>query len=207
MVRFIYPSSKAKLEGMEVIEPMSGKGMERHEPVLERETEAAAKDWGNVRFRGRRQGAAPGTPEDNADARFWIALVVFLCVALVYPWYSYWVNARLLSRDLQSAGEEFSRQIEEGNAEMRQQLMASASLREESDRQRRLGSVRVMGTIPSRSGMIAIVRLERVGLTEASATICRQAAGMLGSDLTGQLLRIQRHRGNQPALDVGSIRC
>ncbi len=186
---------------------MSGKGMERQEPVLEREPEAAAKDWGNVRFRGRRQGVAPGTPEDNADARFWIALLVFLSVALAYPWYWYWVNARLLSRDLQSAGEELSRQIEAGNAELRKQSMVAAARREESDRQRRLASVRVVGTIPSRSGMIAIVRLERVGLTEASATICRQAGGMLGSDLTGQLLRIQRHRGNQPALNVGSIRC
>ena len=186
---------------------MSGKGMERHEPVLEKEAEPAAKDWGNVRFRGRRNGAAHGTPEDNADARFWIALLVLLTVALAYPWYSYWVNARLLSRDLQSAGEEISRQIEAGNTKWRQQSMAEAERREESDRQRRLASVRVMGTIPSRSGMIAIVRLDRVELLEASATICRQAGSMLGSDLTGQLLRIQRHRGNQPALDVGSIRC
>lgn len=192
---------------MEGFEPMSGKGMGRQEPVLEREPEAAVKDWGNVRFRGRRQGIAPGTPEDNADARFWIALLVFLTVALAYPWYSYWVNARLLTHDLQSAGEELSRQIDAGNAELRQQSMAAAARREESDRQRRLASVRVVGTIPSRSGMIAIVRLERVELPEASATICRQAGVMLGSDLTGQLLRIQRHRGNQPALDVGSIRC
>jgi len=192
---------------MEVIELMSVKDMERHEPVLEREPDGAAKDWGNVRFRGRRNGIAPGTAEDNADARFWIVLVVFLSVALAYPWYSYWVNARLLSRDLQSTGEEISRQIEAGNTEMREQSMAAAARRQESDRQRRLASVQVVGTIPSRSGVIAIVRLEQVDLTEASATICRQAEGMLGSDLTGQLLRIQRHLGNQPALDVGSIRC
>ncbi|MCJ0824500.1 hypothetical protein MQC88_00755 [Luteimonas sp. 50] len=183
--------------------------MERHEPVLNREdqSEAAAEDWGNVRFRRLGAGGGAGSPDDNADARFWIGLLIFLLVALAYPWYSYWVNARLLASDLQAAGEVIGRQIEASNAQLRRQSMAQAARQRAATQQARIASVRVVGTIPGANGPTAIVQLEQAELTEAAATICRQTEYMLGSSLAGKALRVQRHRGSRPALDVGSIRC
>ncbi len=64
---------------------------------------SADSDWGDVRFRSRRTRYAEGTPEDNATARFVIGILVFLVVALLYPWYSYWVQSRLVARDLEKA--------------------------------------------------------------------------------------------------------
>lgn len=183
--------------------------MERHEPVLNREdqSKAAAEDWGNVRFRRHRIGSGAGAQDDNADARFWIGLLVFLFVALAYPWYSYWVNARLLASDLQAAGEEIGRQLEASSAQIRRQSMADAVRQQAATQQARIASVRVVGTIPGAKGPTAIVQLEQGELAEAAATICRQTEYMLGSSLAGKALRVQRHRGSRPALDVGSIRC
>lgn len=183
--------------------------MERHEPVPNQEdrSNVAAQDWGNVRFRRHRAGNGAGSPDDNADARFWIGLLTFLLVALAYPWYSYWVNTRLLASDLQAAGEEIGRQIEASNAQIRRQSMAQAARQRAANQQARIASVRVVGTIPGANGPIAIVQLGQAELTEASATICRQTAYMLGSSLAGRALRVQRHRGSRPALDVGSIQC
>lgn len=71
---------------------------------------AKERDWGNIRFRGRRDRYAEGTPEDNANARFVIGVLVFLTVAVAYPWYSYWVSSRLLARDIEAGLREFEKQ-------------------------------------------------------------------------------------------------
>lgn len=134
--------------------------------------------------------------DDGAGARFWMGLIVFLLVAAAYPFYSYWVQARLLARDVARAGEAFSQQLEAENARMNEQA-----------RKARIAKVSVVGTAPNRNGPIAIVRLEQASLDEATPTICRQAANMLGSSLAGRSLRVQRHRGGQPAVDIGTIRC
>lgn len=181
--------------------------MERREPVLEPTDKKADQDWGNLNFRRLRPASSRGTPEDNAESRFWIGVGIFLLVALLHPWYSYWVNTRLLARDLQAAGEEFSRQLEASNEQMRQEAAATASRREAASRRQRIAGVRVVGAVPSRTGPVAIVRLGQSNVSEASATICRQAEDMLGMPLAGEVLRVQQHRGGQSTVDSGTVRC
>jgi len=54
---------------------------------------------------------------------------------------------------------------------------------------------------------MVIVKLGQASLVEARASICRQAAASFKQPLAGERLRVQRHRGAQPAVDVGSITC
>ncbi len=164
------------------------------------------REWRNVRFRSSSR-TAEGSPDDNADSRFWIGLLVFLMVALAYPWYSYWVNAQLLSRSFQKAADSFGREVDVAARQTRQDLAVSAAQRQESERQARIANVRVVGVSPNRAGPVAIVRLGDAGLVESTLTICRQSEVMLESPLDGQSLRVQQHRGSQPAISVGHIRC
>lgn len=53
--------------------------------VTDQKESTAEKDWGNLRFRRRRSRYADGMPDDNANNRFVIGLVVFVLVALLYP--------------------------------------------------------------------------------------------------------------------------
>lgn len=193
--------------------------MERQEPILQAGESAGAKsEWGDLRFRPRRLGHSAGTPDDNADARFWIGWITFVFVALVFPWYSYWVVDYLMTRDLQVAGEAIGRELEASSAQMRQQIEAStararernaadAARRQAAADRARIDGVRVLGTLPGKDGPVAIVRFGDAELPEASAPICRQAAAMLGASLDGQVLRVQQYRGSAPALTVGAIRC
>ncbi|MGY1424503.1 hypothetical protein [Lysobacter sp. A289] len=87
---------------------------------------AKERDWGNVRFR-RSSRTPDGSPDDNADPRFWVGLVVFLMVALAYPWYSYWVHAQLLSRSFQEAADSLGRELDVAERQTRQELAASAA--------------------------------------------------------------------------------
>jgi hypothetical protein len=181
--------------------------MERREPTLEDgASRSSGHDWGNLRFR-RRAASGPGTPDDNADARFWIWIFVFLFVAAAYPWYSYWVNAHLLARDLQRAGEEIGRQLEASDAEMQRQAAQLRDQNIEAARRARLAAVRVVGAFPGQGGPIAIVHLGSAQVREASPVICREAGAMMGRSLVGEMLRIQRERGDQPAVDIGNLHC
>src|SRR3546814_8398836 len=85
--------------------------------MTEQSTSSSEKDWGNLRFTPRRGGYSQGSPEDNANSRFVIGLVVFVLVALLYPWYSYWVQARLVTRDV-------TRAVEVMDAQLRSELKA-----------------------------------------------------------------------------------
>ncbi len=173
--------------------------MEVDEPIKERE-------WGNVRFRGSRRTSEAST-DDNADSRFWIGLSVFLMVALAYPWYSYWVNAQLLSRSFQEAADSFGRELNVAARQTRQARAVSTAQTQEYERESHIANVRVVGVSRNRAGPVAIVRLGNAGLAESTLTICRQSEVMLGDTLDGQSLRVQRHRGSQPAISVGNIRC
>ncbi|HQZ32214.1 MAG TPA: hypothetical protein PLG89_10175 [Arenimonas sp.] len=72
--------------------------------------------------------------------------------------------------------------------------------------QRQQGVV-VAGTTMVGSNRMVIVKLGQASLGEARASICRQAAASFKQPLAGERLRVQRHRGAQPAVDVGSITC
>ena len=170
--------------------------------MTDQETE---KDWGNVRYRPvSRRHAAAG---DEASSRFVIGLVVFIAVALVYPWYSYWVHSTLMARDMQLAvqamGDEVERGVQQMQAATAQQRQRTAA----EARQARIAAVDVMGATAASGGPVVIVRMGNASLDEAGETICAQAERWLRAPVAGQTLRVQRHRGNAPALDVGRVRC
>src|SRR3546814_14135886 len=85
--------------------------------MTEQSTSSSEKDWGNLRFTQRGGGYSQGSPEDNANSWFVIGLVVFVLVALLYAWYSYWVQARLVERDV-------TRAVEVMDAQLRSELKA-----------------------------------------------------------------------------------
>ena len=163
------------------------------------------KDWGNVRYRPvSRRHAAAG---DEAGSRFVIGLVVFIAVALLYPWYSYWVHSALMARDMQQAvqsmGEEVERGVQQMQAATAQQRQRTAA----EARQARIAAVDVMGATAASGGPVVIVRMGNASLDEAGETICAQAGRWLRAPVAGRTLRVQRHRGNAPALDLGRVRC
>lgn len=171
-----------------------------------------ARDWGNVKFRARREVVAHRA--DDAQSRFVTGLVVFLVVALAYPWYSYWVQSRLLAHEVEAgfrqAGAEVDALMRQAEAELVQQQQASAraeQARRETTARQRIAAVRVMGASDSTAGPVAVVDFGHAGVAESTAQVCQQAEWFLGRALDGKPLRLQRYRGSQPATDAGTVRC
>ena len=170
-------------------------------------TPSDEKDWGNLRFTPRRGRHAQGSPEDNASSRFVIGLVVFVLVALLYPWYSYEVQTRLAARDL-------ARVVEQFDAELRSQTKAAAERAEQAEQRRldavdrrRVAGVRVVGAMATSGRPVVIVDMGNAQLWESQATICRQAARWLKRSTSGMTLQVQAHRGRVPAASIGSVDC
>lgn len=168
--------------------------------------EQTPKDWENVRFRPRSRFAA-GSPDDNASARFSIAIVVFVLVALAYPWYSYWVQSRLIARDIQAATTQLNSEALAAMKGLNQQLTNERERQVALAERRNISSVRVVGASVSQGMPVVIVQLGDASLPAVTATICQQASGWLGQSTAGMTLRVQRHRGGVPAIDAGRVRC
>ena len=164
------------------------------------------RDWGNVRFSPRAR-LAPGTADDNAGARFGIAMTVFLLVALAYPWYSYWVQAKLLERDLGAATAQLEGEVQAAQADLSRELQGQQGRQNAMTERRRLGGVRIVGATVTRGVPVVIVDLGEASLVESTPTVCREASSWLGRLTTGMTLRVQRHRGNAPAMEAGVIHC
>ena len=162
-------------------------------------------DWGNVRHRPvSRRHAAAG---DEAGSRFVIGLVVFIAVALVYPWYSYWVHSTLMARDMQRAAQAIGTEVERGVQQMQAATAQQRQRTAAQARQARVAAVDVVGATAASGGPVVVVRMGDASLDEAGETICAQAGRWLRTPVAGRTLRVQRHRGNAPALDVGRVRC
>lgn len=172
------------------------------------------QEWGNVRFRRDRHRRSRLGESDPVQARFVIGLAVFVVVALLYPWYSYHVQAYLLARDLEAGLQQLNAELDgvadEMKADTARRQQASAqqaqARRDEQTRQRQAG-VRVMGVNDGRSGPVVVVNFGQAGVAESAIQICSQAEHFLGRKLDGVPIRLQRYRGSQPALSAGQIRC
>ena len=128
-------------------------------------------------------------------------------MALVYPFYSYNVHAQLAAGDVVVALTELTGQVDAMAAEAaRQSAMVSNRAAAQAVAVRQRGVV-VAGTTRIGSTRVVIVDLGGADLAEASPIICRQAAALYREPLSGEGLRVQRHRGSQPAVDAGTIRC
>lgn len=158
----------------------------------------------DLQFRPR---AMPAAPRPGGPDHFWAGVAIFLLVAMVYPFYSYAVHSYLLGRELDAAAAMMSDELDRLGAEARREAdetrRAAAA---ESMRQRQRG-VTVVGTTTIRGKRVVVVNLGQASLAEAKARICAQAERNFREPLAGEELRIQRHRGNQPAMDAGTIIC
>lgn len=170
------------------------------------EYSAREEDWSAAR---RRSATRRSTTENNrrSSSQFWIAVAIFFTVALAYPWYSYRVNAFLLTRDLEAAGREFARISDENLREVQKQAAQSSEASKREQQRRRIASVKIMGVSDGPNGQVVIVDMGSASLDEAQLTICRQASTWLKSDVIGTMLTVQRYRMNQPVLDLGVVRC
>ncbi|SFN58418.1 hypothetical protein [Dokdonella immobilis] len=163
-------------------------------------------DWSAVRRQVSGRIYRTGST-GSFDGRLWIAVTIFLAVALVYPWYSYQVNAFLLARDMEVAAREFARVSEESVRELQKQVAQSADASRREQRRRRIGSVKIKGVSDGPHGPVVIVEMGDASLNESQETICRQASLWLKMKLTNTTLTVQRYRMNQPALDLGIVTC
>jgi hypothetical protein len=175
--------------------------------MAEESTSQGEKDWGNLRFRPRRSRYAEGTPEDNASARFVIGLVVFVFVALAYPWYSYWVQTRLAAHELRQVTAAMDSQLRRELKDAGNRVQQQAAQTRAAATHRRVAGVRVMGAMRTSAGPVVIVDLGDSGLAEGTPAICRQAADWLGQSTSGQTLRIQAYRARSPGENIGSVDC
>jgi hypothetical protein len=136
----------------------------------------------------------------------WAALAAVVGIAVIWPWYNYKVNAHLLGRDLEALGEEIEQESRALDRQARQQLAQANALAADQALRQRLARVRVHGATDSRQPVV-IVTLGASNLNEARDVICAGAERALRRSLAGSSLRVQRHRGQSPALDIGSVRC
>lgn len=163
-------------------------------------------DWREVRFRrGTRSHVA--TSEDNASARFIVGTVLFVVVALAYPWYSCWVQSRLLATDVQQAAQQLEADARKELQAMNEQMQDAVENQQAQAEARRINAVRVLGASTSGGLPVVIVNLGSASMHEATPAICQQASGWVGRSVAGAQIRVQRYRGRQPALDAGTIRC
>lgn len=158
----------------------------------------------DLKFRGPVRHAPPNR---DTSVHFWIGVVIFLLVALVYPFYSYQVQTRLAARDVAVALNQFNDQMGELANDARRQSEAASRASAAQVLAGRLRGVKVAGTTMVGGNRIVIVDLGQASLAEATDIICRQAAARYREPLSGQRLRVQRHRGRQPAVDAGTIVC
>jgi hypothetical protein len=160
-------------------------------------------DWKHLSF--RRRSRISGS--SGNDPRFVIALVVFVSAALLFPWYAYEVVSYSIERDatraLNEFGMETQKQVEAANKEAERQHSAAL----EFQQRQRVAGVRVMGVSSGGDLPTVLVSLGNSNTYEAERTICKQAGAWLNRNVSGTTLRLQRHRGNQPAADAGEITC
>jgi hypothetical protein len=171
-------------------------------------------NWKDLSFR-RRSRVSEGSGNDR---RFAIGLGVFILVALLLPWYAYAVVSYSIERDARRAfndfGVETKIQLDEIDLENQRQHAASVEYQErqrnaaaELKSSQRVAGVRVMGVSAGGDLPTVLVSLGNSNTYEAERTICNQAGAWLNKNVSGTTLRLQKHRGNQPAADVGEITC
>ncbi|MFY2764647.1 hypothetical protein [Arenimonas sp. MALMAid1274] len=159
---------------------------------------------GDLRFRGPIRS---NLPTSTSPGNFWLGVAIFLGVALVYPFYSHEVQSRLAARDVEAAVSEFTGQMDTMADDAQRQLQLAArdaAAQAAANRQR---AVVVLGSTTVGGDRVVIVHLGQATMAEAQPSICRQAATQFGNSLSGEILRVQRHRGSRPAVDAGTIRC
>jgi hypothetical protein len=162
----------------------------RHEPDLKELTFRRSPRW-----------SAPA-----ADSRFALGVGVFLLVALIYPWYSYKVQAYLLGRDARNGIQEFAEAMEQETQALAIQQAKDVRASSEQATERRIAAVRVMG-ISDGNPPLVVVEFGQSNMMEADETICRQAARWLRRPVDGSVIRVQRARSSGTSAQIQELAC
>jgi hypothetical protein len=165
-----------------------------------------SRDWGNVRFRTRR-AVTNRSRGDEGDTRLVTAAVLFVVVALAYPWYSYWVHSRLLARDMREVAGEFDKQARQLETAVSTRLQTLPPPHSYAPTRTASAPIRVMGVSEGTSGAVLVAQLGNSSLADARDSLCFQASRWTRRSTDGRTFRVQRYRGNAPATHAGSIRC
>ncbi|HEY4583597.1 MAG TPA: hypothetical protein VIG88_12180 [Lysobacter sp.] len=160
--------------------------------------------WGNVRFRPRRIG---GTASGGDGAGTYVALgaLLFVFVALAYPWYSYRVHSRLAERDARRALASIDRDFRTMQAQVQDALdePPPPSLPAPP----RLPSPRILGISEGATASVIVADLDGASLDDAHPHLCTDAARWTRRPIAGRSFRVQRYLGRSPAITAGVIRC
>lgn len=159
--------------------------------------------WDALDFRPR--GTAPARA--GRPSHFWTGVAIFIAVALVYPWYAYHVQSWLMEREAAVVLGEFARELTNETARLEGEMARAGRQASTAELQRRLATVRVLGTTTVQGQRVVIVNLGSARMHEAHSVICDQAARLYREPLAGQVLRVQSSQGQRPARDVGELAC
>ena len=157
------------------------------------------------------QPRAPVIESDWSRRRLGVLVIV---VALLAPFYGYFVWNQLMKAELRAMEREAQQEVEALSVQMRAAGVAAAERSRQlldaaaaQDFRRRVAAVRVVGAIEGNPAVVIVDHLPAEGAAEAADAICAQAAQWLRRATRGSTLRVQRDRGNQPAMDAGVVVC
>lgn len=163
-----------------------------------------APDWDDLNF--RRPVSSPSRPGEGSRL-FVTGVAIFIGVALVYPWYSFMVHAKMTAWMLEAGARELTAQVQAEVRESAEELQAQQVIRAESNQRERLRRVSLAGTSTVQGQRLVIVSLGSANLSEATPTVCRLAERRFKVSLSGERLRVQVLQGSRPAYEAGGIVC
>lgn len=160
-------------------------------------------DWDSIRFRPRRTGVQT-SPDDDAHSRFVVGAILFVVVALAYPWYSYWVHSRLAAAEMRQA-----------LATVEQEMRTASTQVDDAIEESRTAPVlpahrsrpRILGVSEGAALSVIIADLDGASLAEAEPRLCMDAARWMRRPTAGRTFRVQSFRRSEPALTAGTIQC
>jgi type IV secretory pathway TrbF-like protein len=157
---------------------------------------------------------ARGGDADASWTRFWLGVWLVAIGALIYPFYSYKVVTYLMARDVEEAMKPFVAEVNASNrqvAAQQAQWSANAEAQNAANEARnmadRIRSVQIKGVSNTQGQPLAIVDYGTARSAEIVGAVCEQASVWFHRDMSGQVIRIQRYRGGQPAIDDGTVGC
>lgn len=166
------------------------------------------QDWAE---RGPIRHLPPAPPPDWSRRQLAVLMVV---IALLFPFYSYFVQRELMELEMEAAARELETAAAAERQRLAQQQAQAAGQRAANqqraaaeDLQRRIAAVRVKGAMEGRPPTVLAVDIPPEGAAVADAVICRQAAAYLRRPLRGETLKVLRDRGGKPASEAGLVVC
>ena len=155
-----------------------------------------------------------GVPASDPDWSRRRLGILMIAIALIAPFYGYFVwdqlwkaELRALERKAEMEGKALSAQMRANEIAIGNRFREARDVAAVRDLQRRVMAVRVVGAIDGNPAVVIVDHLPPEGAAEAADVICAQAGHWLRRATRGSTLRVQRDRGNQPALDAGVVVC